>query len=170
MERISNDSEFERQSIVIRQIDEDSWRDYERIRHEMLEKDPAAFPMQAFANLSDPEEKWRERIRQGDVLLAYDHERPIGMIRVTYSDDTATVRNMYTNNEYRGQGLGKQLMVAGMSAVEVRDMTLAELEVEDTQLAARAMYTKFGFSEVGSVPNERGGCMITMQKNLREKL
>jgi GNAT superfamily N-acetyltransferase len=128
--------------INIRQIAVDDWQAYEQIRHEMLRADPDAFPPQAFQDLSDPEQKWRERIETGDVILAYDGHKPVGMVRVTYNGETAVLRNMYTNSEYRGQGLGKKLMETAVGKMYQRGAKVAELEVEDTQIPAKTMYEK----------------------------
>ena len=166
MEREILTKEHAQVSMGIRELTPEDWRDYAFLRREMLLSDPEAFPPQAFADLSDPEEKWRERIASGDVILAYDGDTPIGMIRVTYNGETANIWNMYTNADYRGQGLGKKLMTTAMGKIFNSGVRVAELEVEDTQVPARTMYERvFGFREIGRVP-EGNGFMITMQKPL----
>ncbi len=155
-------------AIGIREIAPSAWRDYEYIRHEMLRSDPEAFPPQAYDDLTEVEAVWRARIEQGIVLVAYDSEKPVGMIRATFDGDTSRVWNMYTKPDYRGLGLAKRLMTGLMGKITARGVRLVDLEVEDSQIPARTMYQNvFGFTEVGRVENERGGYMITMQRALK---
>lgn len=155
-------------SIAIRQLVPDEWRDYQNLRHEMLRTDPAAFPPQAFADLEAPEEKWRANIESGIILVAYDGNQPAGMVRGTYDGNRAIARNMYTRLMHRGFGVGRQLMAELLARFEQEGRAeLVELEVEDTQATARNMYERFGFSEVGRVP-EGQKFMITMQKRLQK--
>ncbi|HVZ11665.1 MAG TPA: GNAT family N-acetyltransferase [Patescibacteria group bacterium] len=155
---------------VARQIQElvpDSWEDYQYLRHDMLRSDPEAFPPQAYNELQDDEAAWRSRIERGIVLVAYDGTAPIGMIRATFAGDTSRVWNMYAKKEYRRAGIGRRLMADLMKKIAARGITYVDLEVEDTQIPARAMYENvLGFRELGRVPNERGGYMITMGKEL----
>lgn len=158
--------------VVIRQITQDSWADYEEIRHDMLFQDQTAFPPQAFNDLLSTEQDWRRRINEGMVLLAYEGDTAVGMIRATFEDNTAIARNMYTRPSHRGIGLGRLLMQDLIDKVSLLHTAEAmELEVEDTQLPAIRMYEKFGFGEVGRVPEKRtihgadtDGFMITMRK------
>jgi ribosomal protein S18 acetylase RimI-like enzyme len=167
MERIQRTKEHVQPSVGIRELLSDDWRDYEYLRHDMLRSDPEAFPPQAFADLNDREENWRARIEAGIVLAAYDGTKPVGMIRATFDGDNAKIWNMYTKREYRGLGMGKRLMEQLMGKILVRGVREVALEVEDTQIPARTMYQQvFGFQEVGRVPNERGGYMITLKRTL----
>ena len=160
--------------VIIRQITEDSWADYEKIRHDMLFQDQSAFPPQAFNDLLSTEQDWRRRINEGMVLLAYEGDTAVGMIRATFEDKTATARNMYTRPSHRRTGLGKLLMQDLIDKVtSLHTVENIELEVEDTQLPAIRMYEKFGFGEIGRVPEKRtihgvdtDGFMITMRKQL----
>lgn len=159
-------------AIAIRQITQDSWADYEEIRHDMLFQDQSAFPPQAFNDLLSTEQDWRRRINTGMVLLAYERDLAVAMVRATFENRTAVARNMYTRPSHRGIGLGKRLMQDLIDRVALLDtVDTIELEVEDTQLPAIRMYEKFGFQEVGRVPEKRtiygadtDGFMITMRK------
>lgn len=132
----------------------------------MLQTDPAAFPPQAFADLEAPEEKWRQNINNGIILVAFDGTNPAGMVRGTYDGEKAVARNMYTRLLYRGQGIGRQLMADLLQIFQAEGRAnVIELEVEDTQKAALSMYQSFGFSEVGRA-SEADHFMITMQKPL----
>jgi ribosomal protein S18 acetylase RimI-like enzyme len=154
-------------NVSINELVPDDWKDYEYLRHEMLRTDPSAFPPQAFDDLTETEEKWRLRIKDGIVVVAYDVGKPVGMVRATFDGNTSRIWNMYTEKAYRGMGLGKKLMGNIMGKIEARGSRVVELEVEDTQIAARTMYEhSFGFHETGRVVNERGGYMITMKKQL----
>ncbi len=160
--------------IIINHITQDSWADYEEIRHDMLFQDQSAFPPQAFNDLLSTEQDWRRRINNGMVLLAYEGNTAVAMVRATFEDKTAVARNMYTRPSHRGTGLGKLLMQDLIDRItSLHTIETIELEVEDTQLPAIRMYEKFGFREIGRVPEKRtihgvdtDGFMITMRKPL----
>ena len=92
--------------IIINHITQDSWADYEEIRHDMLFQDQSACPPQAFNDLLSTEQDWRRRINNGMVLLAYEGNTAVAMVRATFEDKTAVARNMYTRPSHRGIGLG----------------------------------------------------------------
>lgn len=154
-------------SIDIQKITPEQWRDYEFLRHTMLKSDPEAFPPQAFDDLRDSESEWVRRINEGIVLIAYDGISPIGMARATFINATASVRNMYTLDSYRGIGLGRKLLEEVIGKIQdkggVRNI---DLEVESTQETAIKMYESFGFYESSRIPNEKEVFMITMRKGI----
>lgn len=150
----------------IRQLTPDEWRTYQGLRLEMLLTDPSAFPPQAFADRSAPEEKWRQNISEGIILVAFDGQQPAGMVRGTITEERAKARNMYTRLLYRGQGVGKKLMQELLQRFEADGgVNVVELEVEDTQQPALRMYEQFGFYQTAS-QEEDNHFMITMQKTL----
>ena len=152
-------------SINIMQLVEDQWRMYQGLRLEMLLTDPQAFHPQAFADFEAQEDKWRRNITDGIILVAYDEFGPAGMIRGVIDEDRAVARNMYSRLTHRGQGVGRKLMEELLRKFEETQATVAELEVESTQIPAQAMYQSFGFFETGRV-EEGDHFMITMQKPL----
>ncbi len=158
--------ERELSQIHIEQLVRDQWKVYEGLRHEMLQTDPNAFPPQAFADLQAPEEKWRKNIERGIILVAFDLNRPAGMVRGVIEGDKAIARNMYTRLTHRGQGVGRRLMEELIVRCSGMGVGLMELEVENTQTAALSMYQSFGFVETGRL-TEADHFMITMQKPLK---
>ena len=165
-----NDKEGVGQSVRLEQIGEDRWRDYQCIRIEMLDSDPSAFPPQAERDRFDPEEVWRSKINSGIIILAYDGDAPVGMVRGTTSGQKGTIRNMYTRKSHRGIGIGEQLFTGVLNSLQRRgDISIVDLEVEDTQLPAIALYKSKGFEEIKRVP-EGDGFMITMEKPLRPRI
>ncbi len=153
--------------IQIRRITPDDWQVYKNIRLEMLDSDPDAFPKQAFNDMRDHQGKWVERIKNGIVIIAFDAEKPIGMVRGIPALDSrqATIKNMYVNKDYRGQKIGESLLENVLGNLENLGILKVLLEVEDTQESAIKMYQKHGFTESARIKQEdRDGEMIIMEK------
>lgn len=79
-------------------------------------------------------------LKDGDQLVAY-------VMSVPASPDTVTIRQMCVLSEYRGQGLGRELMLG----IERQLLSVGILEIE---LAARVpvvpFYEKLGYEKSGA--------------------
>ena len=53
-------------------------------------------------------------------LLAFDGERPIGVIGVEPSLDSALLRSLFVTPSHRGRGIGNQLLTAARKAAHTR--------------------------------------------------
>ena len=67
--------------------------------------------------------------------LHTDHDPPLGEIYVIAVDP-----------DFHGQGLGKQLTLAGLDSIAARGITSAKLYVDAANTAAVGMYTQLGFA------------------------
>ncbi len=99
-------------------------------------------------------------------FVAYE-EKPIGAARVRFPDHEkrAKVERVSVIPEYRGKGVGKELMI-------LIDEHLQKLEVEeiylDAQTHVRNFYEKLGYTQAGDVFEEVGIPHIVMVKRLRK--
>lgn len=159
-------------SIDIRSINPEQWRDYEFLRHTMLKSNPEAFSPQAFGDLKKPENEWIKRINEGIVLIAYDGISPVGMIQTKFNNDISQVCNLYISESIRGKGLERKLLENLLGQIQDKGgIRNIELEVEDTQGLEKKIYESFGFYETKREPQLRiingeeiAGCKITMKK------
>jgi [ribosomal protein S18]-alanine N-acetyltransferase len=100
-------------------------------------------------------------LRYDTAQLQSEFERPIAHCLVLEQDaklvaalvvwlvaDEAELLNIAVHPESRGQGLGKRLLRASLDQIREAGGTRMHLEVREDNLAARALYTGFGFVEV----------------------
>jgi len=90
----------------------------------------------------------------GDILLCFDGDRPIGYCwTVTNIDQTrdgevgkGRIHMLGVDPDYRGKGLGKQVLLAGLSLLTSRDLGHVDLTVDSENEVALALYESLGFA------------------------
>jgi ribosomal-protein-alanine N-acetyltransferase len=75
-----------------------------------------------------------------------------GYLCLWLAADEAQVQNLAVHPAYRRRGVGRHLLVAGLAEARRRGSRLATLEVRPSNRAARALYRRLGFREVGRRP------------------
>ena len=100
----------------------------------------------------------REYFREGDqsTVLAIDNDRAVGCATMCYIDLMPTfdhpsgrrahLMNVWTNKDYRRQGIAEKLVT--MLIEEARGRGVSENRLEATE-AGRPLYRKMGFKESG---------------------
>ncbi len=63
--------------------------------------------------------------------------------------DEGSVTNVAVHPEYRRRGYGREIVFALLSEAEKRGISTLFLEVRESNLAARTLYEKMGFSSCG---------------------
>ena len=63
--------------------------------------------------------------------------------------EEAEILNLAVLPEFRRQGLGRQLLAVGLERLNTTGIAMVYLEVRESNLAARALYSLEGFSAVG---------------------
>ena len=134
------------------------WKIYKTIQLEALKNDPQSFgaSYDEWINFSD--EKWQERPSNKDsmIFIAQDEERPMGLVGIHFEEEngerSAHIWGMYVNKDYRGLGLGKQLLQQAFNTI--KDTSLVrkvKLMVEFNPTPAQKLYRSLGFQETGTV-------------------
>ena len=77
----------------------------------------------------------------------------IGMAVVWFIIDEVHIATIAVMPEYRGRKIGQKLLAVLLKDAVMAGAQHAFLEVRETNLAARSMYQKFGFQEVGKRPH-----------------
>ena len=100
----------------------------------------------------------REYFREGDqsTVLAIDNDRAVGCATMCYIDLMPTfdhpsgrrahLMNVWTNRNYRRQGIAEKLVT--MLIEEARARGVSEISLDATE-AGRPLYRKMGFKESG---------------------
>ena len=96
------------------------------------------------SELSNPLSLW---------IVAMDGQRLVGYIGSQAVIDEADVMNVAVLPEFRRQGVACELVNALVKALSAKQVRSLALEVRASNEAARALYAKLGFSEVGRRPN-----------------
>lgn len=89
----------------------------------------------------------------GLSLLAKENDRPIAYILLASVLDEFTIEDIAVERDYRSQGIGRKLMVAGLALAERMQQKTCYLEVRESNLLAIQFYTAVGFVLVGERKN-----------------
>jgi ribosomal protein S18 acetylase RimI-like enzyme len=134
-----------------------------QIRLESLEAEPFAFGKSVAEHRAMPVETVAQRFREAAAattlyLGAFDLASMVGM--ATFMRDAGEkerhkgrIYGVYVASPYRGQGIGRALMVRLLELAR-RDASLEQilLAVATSQTAARQLYRSFGFEPFGIEP------------------
>jgi len=86
-----------------------------------------------------------------DIILAYDGDKVVGYCwtRTAYQADTderaGQIFMLGVDPDYRGRGIGKGVLLAGLSYLKVRGIQVAKLAVDSRNRAACTLYRSVGF-------------------------
>lgn len=101
-------------SIRIRQLNENEWAEFSRIRLQALSTDPQVFGSNYEKESRMTESEWRVRLRAKDnaIFLIYENETPIGMTCVSVDRNDATKKTAllwgsWLAPSFRGKGLSE---------------------------------------------------------------
>jgi predicted GNAT family N-acyltransferase len=96
-------------------------------------------------------------------LVAVDGERLVGTCRLLFADDVARLGRMAVEPDARGRGIGAAVLEEAER--ESRAAGVARIRLH-AQIAARSLYERGGFEQVGAVFLEEGIPHLTMEKAL----
>ena len=123
---------------------------------QMTPEDAAGVELVEKASFAVPwsrEAFWQEAASErAFYLLVLEDERIIGYAGTWIILDEAQITNVAIAPEYRGQGIGSQLMKELICQVKARGATAMTLEVLPSNAPAIALYTSFGFRDTGRRP------------------
>jgi RimJ/RimL family protein N-acetyltransferase len=113
--------------ISIRQLEENDWRQFSRIRLTALQTDPSVFGSNYESESIFTESDWRSRLQSDDsaIFMIFDGETPIGMTGVSvFRDDparrTAIFWGSWLAPAYRRKGLSDLIYGARLEWAKAR--------------------------------------------------
>lgn len=123
------------------------------VRKMTVEDVPAAHAIDISSfTLPWPERSFRFEVTDNPAARCWVSEmdgRVVGMLVLWMIVDEAHIASLATHPEFRRQGIAKQLLVEALDNAYAEGARTAFLEVRASNEAARRMYQKFGFEEVG---------------------
>src|SRR3989344_1910989 len=165
----------EKPPVQIVELSPEEWEKLRDIKLSSLDEEPVAFedPAEGKAKwTARPEAEWRGilagKMTQGRAgesvnVFAKAVEDVVGMVSAiipeTESEKTATVQHMYVNGDFRGYGIGRELLQGLIERLKAKDIRKANLDVISTQIPAIELYKSLGFVEKEMKENSarRGG-------------
>lgn len=89
-------------------------------------------------------------LQRGDTLLGvYIQQRLVGYAMLQKIADEWHLHNIAVQDTLQGQGIGAFLMQAMIAQAREQGLSVILLEVRESNLGARHLYRKFGFTEDG---------------------
>jgi ribosomal-protein-alanine N-acetyltransferase len=126
------------------------------IRRMTLEDVPLVHEIDTLSfSLPWPERSFRFELTENPVSrcwVAESNTRIAAMLVLWVIVDETHIATLATHPDYRRQGIGERLMMAGLLSARNEGATRAFLEVRAGNMAARSLYAKYGFMEVGVRP------------------
>ncbi len=149
------------------QLDESDWPLWRCLRLQALEDAPDAFgsTLAQWSGVNDLEERWRDRLRScGTAIVCIVDQQPAGMVATTPPIATETeLQSMWVAPQFRGSGVGDQLVVAILDWARQHELRQVRLRVRLMNLVAQRLYQRHGFIDAGKPPDEvHGVCEIEM--------
>jgi mycothiol synthase len=88
-----------------------------------------------------------------DILLAFDSDKPIGYCwtRISFwknktsGEGSGRITMLGVDPDYRGRGLGRHILFAGLSYLKSKDLRVVEVTVDSENQTAYALYKSVGF-------------------------
>lgn len=139
--------------ISITKLKANEWQKCKDIRLETLKREPKSFNSTYQESITYPSAYWKEKLTDKNNLFAFaiDNNKIIGLMNLTIgeeneTDETAVIHGAYVNENYRGQGIGKSLLIFLIKKIKKnKKIRLLKLWVKDTQTIAKKLYESMGF-------------------------
>jgi ribosomal-protein-alanine N-acetyltransferase len=87
--------------------------------------------------------------RRGGEETEADKQWVVGYVGLWFMAGEAHITNIAVRAGQRRQGIGELLLISAIDVAVERDAQFMTLEVRPSNTEARALYTKYGFMEVG---------------------
>lgn len=105
----------------------------------------------------------RDEDEQAHLVAVNGRGQVIGCVLVAFSGNAAKVRQLAIDDDYRGRGIGAELMRRAEQAILARNIRTVTLH---GRVTARGFFEKLGYTAVSEVFTEVTIPHIAMQKDL----
>jgi ribosomal protein S18 acetylase RimI-like enzyme len=162
----------------VRRVRPDEWEQLRTIRLRALADSPDSFGSTLAEARRREDEEWREwAVSAGSspasaVFVAVEDETIVGLCGSFLHEDDPQVAHivaMWVDPAHRGRRLGERLLAATTEWSSERGVRELVLDVTETNLTARQLYHRAGFSETGvtnPLRSNAGLVIVEMRKLL----
>jgi ribosomal protein S18 acetylase RimI-like enzyme len=134
----------------IRRLAPDEWAIFRDVRLAALAEAPYAFAGTLDTETGYDERRWLDWISRSVFFLAWDGDRPVGMVGgYGQGDGGWHVISMWVAPQARGAGLADRLIGAVVRHARAQNAPTLTLWVTDGNDRARAFYQRAGFRSTG---------------------
>lgn len=136
--------------ITVRALTEDEWETYRSLRLEALQESPDAFVADHDAEVAEPEEFWRKRMRRSARLVAESDGEQVGVASVgdaTESDaeNGGQLFGLWVRPDWRGRSVAASLVRQSALVAESKGFGQLFYWVGSDNGRAVAFASSFGF-------------------------
>ncbi|WP_211748665.1 GNAT family N-acetyltransferase [Paenibacillus sp. Marseille-Q4541] len=115
-----------------------------------------------------PETLVRTKIKEKEIFIIKDAAKKIGWMRYGYFWDNIPFMNMiWIDDEYRGQGIGKKMVLYWEEMMYQRGFKLVMTSTQSNE-EAQHFYRKIGYRDAGCLLLETQPLEVILTKNLEE--
>jgi ribosomal protein S18 acetylase RimI-like enzyme len=149
--------------VEVRQLDSSEWEVYKEVRLRALQESPDSFGSTFEREAAFSDDRWSERLGADDnntFLVAELDKKVVGIVcgaLPTQNDGCGTLYQMWVDPEYRGNGVGKVLLVRMIQWGMHAKLSGLALTVTTTNIDAISLYELAGFSSFGKLEPLREG-------------
>ncbi len=136
---------------VVERLEEDQWRDLQKVRLAALAESPAAFGSRLEDEQAFDETGWRAWARSAAVFVARADGPPIGVAVVIDGNDLTAraLVSVWVSPPWRGRGVAVVLMEAAERWARADGASLIRLWLTRGNDAARGLYVRRGYVATG---------------------
>lgn len=135
--------------ITVRRLSEEDWVEYREVRLRALRESPEAFVASAEEEGEFDEERWRDRMRRSQRLLAQREQEAVGVASVgtegTEQDTVGELFGLWVHPEQRGSGVARRLLEAAARTAREDSLNHLVYWVGTDNGRAVAFASSFGF-------------------------
>jgi ribosomal protein S18 acetylase RimI-like enzyme len=135
--------------ISVRRLGEEDWAEYRRTRLRALKESPEAFVASVEEEAEFDDERWRDRMRRSQRLLALRDDEALGVVSVgsenTADDAVGELFGLWVSPDARGTGVARRLLEAAARAARESHMKHLVYWVGTDNGRAVAFASSFGF-------------------------
>jgi len=135
--------------ITVRELDENDWAAYRSVRLQALQDSPEAFVASHAEEQAYPEDRWRDRMRRSQRLLAEADGEAVGVASIGPASDGSAHRSelfgLWVRPDRRGSGVATALVESGAEVARRRGDTHLMYWVGSDNGRAVAFASGFGF-------------------------
>jgi GNAT superfamily N-acetyltransferase len=161
--------------MVVRALEQHDGSAFRAIRLRALQSDPDAFRSTYEVEAAYDDDAWRDFLAPdtgGRVFIAESRGEPVGITGVRAADgpDSAILWGMWVSPDARGSGVGRALVEAAVEWARISGAGDVILEVAQGNEAAKRLYTRCGFQDIGQAPlrpDDPCSLATMMRKTLR---
>lgn len=140
--------------ITVRRLAEEDWVDYREARLMALQESPEAFVASHSEESGYSEDRWRDRMRRSQRLLAEVDGKAVGVASVgtegTAEDTVGELFGLWVRPEQRGTGVARRLLEAAARTAREDDLNHLVYWVGTDNGRAVAFASSFGFRPTDS--------------------